>query len=75
MDFSGLGKMLLWMGLIVAGIGLLFMMGGKGPFAWLGRLPGDFYFKSKNFSFYFPLATSLLISVVLTLILWFMNRK
>jgi len=75
MDFSGLGKMLLLMGLIVAGIGLLFIMGGKGPFAWLGRFPGDFYFKSKNFSFYFPLATSLLISVILTLILWFMNRK
>jgi hypothetical protein len=51
------------------------MMGGKGPFAWLGRLPGDFYLKSKNFSFNFTLATSLLISVVLTLILWFMNRK
>jgi hypothetical protein len=75
MDFSGLGKMLLVIGLLIAGLGLLFVLGGKGPFPWIGRLPGDFYFKSKNVSFYFPLATSLLVSVVLTLIIWFINRK
>lgn len=75
MDFSGLGRILILMGLILAGIGLLFMMGGKGLLSWIGRLPGDFYFKGKGFGFYFPLGTSLLISIVLTLILWFINRK
>lgn len=75
MDFPGLGKLLLIMGLIVAGMGILLMLGGKELFAWLGRLPGDFLFKGKNFSFYFPLATSLLISIVLTLILWIINRR
>jgi len=40
----------------------------------LGRLPGDFRFESDGFSFYFPLATSIVISVVLSLILWLINR-
>ena len=75
MDYSGFGKILLFIGLILAGLGLLFILGGKGPLSWIGRLPCDLYFKGKNFSFYFPLATSLLVSVVLTLILWFINRR
>jgi hypothetical protein len=75
MDYSGVGKILLLIGLILAGLGVLFMLGGKGPLSWIGRLPGDLYFKSKNFSFYFPLATSLLLSIVLTLILWLINRR
>lgn len=75
MDISGLGKMLLIVGLILAGLGALFMLGSKGPLSWIGRLPGDFYVKGEKFSFYFPLATGLLISIVLTLILWFVNRR
>jgi hypothetical protein len=75
MDFPGFGKILLTVGLVLAGVGLLFMLVGKGPLSWIGRLPGDFYFKGERFSFYFPLATGLLISVVLTLILWFVNRR
>lgn len=76
MDFTGFGKLLLIIGLILAGVGLLFMFGGKSPLAWIGRLPGDFFFfKGKNVSFYFPLATSLLVSIVLTLILWMINRR
>ena len=75
MDFPGFGKILLIVGLILAGFLLLFMLGGKGPLSWIGRLPGDLYFKSERFSFYFPLATGLLISIVLTLVLWFINRR
>jgi hypothetical protein len=75
MDFPGLGKILLIVGLVVAGLGLLLILGGKGPLSWIGRLPGDFYFKGEKFSFYFPLATGLLISIVLTLVLWFINRR
>ena len=72
-DFTGFGKMLLIIGLVIAGIGGLFLLGGKIP--WIGRLPGDFYFKGKNFSFYFPLATSIVISIIITTILMFIGRK
>jgi len=72
-DFFGFGKILLIVGLIIAAVGLVMMFAGKIP--WIGRLPGDFLYKGKNFTFYFPLATSLIISIVLTLILWFIGRK
>ena len=72
-DFSGMGKILLVIGLIMAGIGILLMLGGKIP--WVGRLPGDFFYRGKNVTFYFPLATSIVISIVLTIILLFINRK
>jgi hypothetical protein len=54
-------------------VGLVMVFAGKIPF--LGKLPGDFLIRGKNFSFYFPLTTSILISVILTLILWLINRK
>jgi hypothetical protein len=72
-DFSGIGKILLIIGLIIAAIGGLILFAGKIP--WIGRLPGDFYYKGKNFSFYFPLATSIVISIVITVILMFIGRK
>jgi len=62
------GKLLLVLAVILAVVGLALLFGGKIPF--LGKLPGDLFFKKGNFSFYFPLATSLLLSVVLTLLLW-----
>lgn len=68
-----IGKFLLIAGLVTAAFGLLLMLGGKIP--WLGRLPGDFVIEKKNFTFYFPLATSILISIVLTLIFWIAGRK
>ncbi|MDP1993511.1 MAG: DUF2905 domain-containing protein [Syntrophales bacterium] len=72
-DFSGLGRILIVIGLLIAGMGLAMVFVGKIP--WLGKLPGDFFFQGKIFSFYFPLTTSILISVILTLILWFINRR
>lgn len=72
-DFSNVGRFLVVVGLIIAGIGLVMVFAGKIP--WIGRLPGDFFFQGKNFSFFFPLTTSILISVILTLILWFINRR
>ena len=72
-DFSNLGRYFIIIGLIIAGIGFALIFAGKIP--WLGRLPGDFFFRGKNFSFYFPLTTGILISVILTLILWFINRR
>src|SRR4030095_1035177 len=70
---SGVGKtrvglgLLLPLALLVARAGVVLMLVGRVP--WLGRLPGDIHFQRGNFSFYFPLATSLLLSVVLTLLL------
>jgi hypothetical protein len=72
-DLTGMGRILIVIGLVVAGVGLVMVFAGKIPF--LGKLPGDFLFRGKNFSFYFPLTTSILISVILTLVLWFINRK
>jgi hypothetical protein len=72
-DFSHLGKLLIVIGLVMAGIGLVLIFAGKIP--WFGRLPGDFFFRGKNVSFYFPLVTSLLASLILSLILWFINRR
>ncbi|HEC99568.1 MAG TPA: DUF2905 domain-containing protein [Proteobacteria bacterium] len=71
--FFQLGKMLIVLGLVIAGVGLLFTLGGKIP--WIGRLPGDIYIRRKNFTFYFPLATSLLISIILTLLFMLFRRK
>lgn len=66
------GKYLVVAGLLVAGIGVLLMVSGK--VGWIGRLPGDIVIKRENFTFYFPLATSILISVVLSLLFWLFRR-
>ena len=68
----GLGKSLIVIGLVIAAIGLLLTLAGKIP--WLGRLPGDIFIKRENVTFYFPLATSILISVILSLLLWLFRR-
>jgi len=68
----GIGKYLIILGLVIAAIGVIFTLAGKLP--WLGRLPGDIYIKRDNFTFYVPLATSILISVILSFILWLFRR-
>lgn len=72
-DPFNFGKVLIVLGLIIALAGLVFVLGPKIP--WLGRLPGDITWKGKNFTFYFPLATSILISIILTVIFYLINRK
>ncbi len=64
-----MGKLLLIGGLVIAGIGLLMMAGI--PF---GRLPGDIVIRKGSGTFYFPLATSILLSIILTLLLWILRR-
>lgn len=68
-----IGKMLIVVGIVVIAIGGLLVLSGKIP--WLGKLPGDIVIQRKNFTFYFPLATSILISLVITLIFWLFGRK
>ena len=65
MEPHSIGKGLLVAGIFLAVIGGVVMLSPKIP--WLGRLPGDIYIKREHFSFYFPLATCLIISLVLTL--------
>jgi hypothetical protein len=71
-DWNGLGKTLLVIGGIVMAAGLLILIFGKLPF--LGKLPGDFSMKGKNWSFYFPLASSILLSIILSLILYIIRK-
>ena len=64
-----MGKVLVLIGLGIAALGLFMMLGV--PF---GRMPGDFYVRRGHFSFYFPLASSIILSIILTLILSFFRR-
>jgi len=66
MSFDSLGRMLIFMGLIVVGIGVLLLIIGRVP--GLGRLPGDIYIKREGFTFYFPLMSAIIISIVLSLL-------
>ncbi len=68
-----IGKALVIIGVLLALVGGLIMLSGNIP--WLGKLPGDIIIRKKNFTFYFPLATSILISILLTLIFWLFGRK
>ncbi len=63
---GALGKFLVLLGVFIILMGLLLMAGDKIP--WLGRLPGDILIKKEKFTFYFPLTTSILISIILTLL-------
>jgi len=69
---SDLGRLLIVVGVILVVTGAVLLLAPKIP--WLGRLPGDISFKRGNFSFYFPLATCILISIVLSLIFWWFRR-
>jgi len=66
------GKLLILLGLVLVGAGILFLLSDKIP--WMGRLPGDITIKRDNYTVYFPLATCILISVIVSLILWFFRK-
>ncbi len=70
---GSIGKALVLFGVVLITVGVLVQLFQKVP--WIGRLPGDIYIKKENISFYFPLATSLLISLILTLLLNLFGRK
>ncbi len=68
-----IGKLIVVLGIVILAIGLVLTFAGKIP--WIGRLPGDILIRKKNFTFYFPLATSILISIILTFLFWLFGRR
>ncbi len=70
----GLGRTLILAGIALIVVGALVMLGSRLPIK-LGRLPGDIYYQGKNGSFYFPIVTCALISGVLSLVMWLINRR
>ncbi|HMK50261.1 MAG TPA: DUF2905 domain-containing protein [Thermodesulfovibrionales bacterium] len=72
-EVQHLGRVLVIIGIIVIVVGGLLLLSGKLP--WIGKLPGDILVQKKNFTFYFPLATSILLSLLLTLIFWLLGKR
>ena len=73
-----LGRLLVLTGVLLVGLGLALMFGSRFSSLGLGKLPGDISYKGKNVTFYFPIVTCLILSVVLTLVFWllsFLSRK
>ena len=73
LELSSIGRVLMLFGAILFVLGGIFMLSGKIP--WIGRLPGDIYVQKKSFTFYFPIATSIVISLILSIILILLRRK
>lgn len=69
---SGLGRTLIIMGVLLAVAGVIISFAPRIP--WLGKLPGDIFIKRDTISFYFPLASCILISVILSFIMWLFRR-
>jgi hypothetical protein len=71
-EFSGIGKILIVTGAILLVFGIIIVFSNKIPF--LGKLPGDFSWKGKNWSVYFPLGTSILLSIILSLLMYLFRK-
>lgn len=75
-DLSALGRFLIIVGAAILLIGSVLLWAGKSHgLGWLGRLPGDILIERKNFTFYFPITTGLIVSALLSLILWLLTRR
>ncbi len=72
-EITSLGRVLIVLGLALVVAGVLFTFASKIP--WIGRLPGDICIKKGNLTFYFPLATCIVLSIILSLILFFIGRR
>ena len=71
----GIGRLLVVAGLVLVAVGVLFLAVERFPGLRIGKLPGDVAMERGNFRFYFPLGTSILLSVVLSLVLWLVSRR
>ena len=77
-EWGGFGKLLIGLGVAVALVGALFLLVDRMPgvshlFGWMGKLSGDILIKRNNFSFFFPLGTSIVLSVVLSLVFYLLS--
>lgn len=70
---SEIGRTLIFMGVVIIIIGIVLLFSDRLPFN-LGKLPGDISFKKENFSFYFPITTSIIISIILSLLFYLFSR-
>jgi len=68
-----LGRTLVILGVIIVLAGIVIMVIGKVPF--IGKFPGDIHIQKENFSFYFPITTSILVSVILSVIFWLFSKR
>jgi hypothetical protein len=68
-----LGRTLLVLGLLIAAVGLVILLAGRVP--WIGRLPGDIHVQRDGWSFYFPITTAIVVSLVLSLLLYLFGRR
>ena len=73
MAIESLGRFLITVGIISIVLGAVFVLFGKVP--WIGRLPGDIVIRRSNFTFYFPIVTMLLLSLILTILFNIIGRK
>ncbi len=67
------GKLFIFIGLLLVVIGFVFIIGNKIPF--IGKLPGDIAIERRNFNFYFPITTCIIVSIILSLIFWLLGKK
>ena len=70
-----LGKLLITIGVVFVGIGILLLVSDRLSFLRIGRLPGDVLYRRGNFTFYFPIVTSIVLSLLLTLLFWVFGRR
>ncbi len=71
-ELQQFGKVLIFLGVLIVVLGLFFLFGDKIPI--LGKLSGDIYIKRKNFTFYFPIATAIILSLIISLILYLFKK-
>ncbi|MEO8399329.1 MAG: DUF2905 domain-containing protein [Ignavibacteriaceae bacterium] len=71
-EFQQLGKILIFFGIFIIVLGIIFLFGDK--IAFLGRLPGDIIIKKKNFTFYFPIVTSIILSILISFIIYLFRK-
>jgi len=70
-----LGKLLITIGVVFVGVGILLLFSDRLSFLRIGRLPGDVIYRRGNFTFYFPILTSIVLSLLLTLAFWLFGRR
>ena len=70
-----IGRYLIVLGIVTVAVGVIFVLIGRFPGLKIGKLPGDIYIERDGWRFYFPLATSILLSAILSFILWILRRK